>query len=786
MGLPPSRVRYLESRGVSKATQKRFGLRASGNRIGFPIHDTSGTEVNVRRHLPNPPEGIPKTVHTKGMGSPARLYPLAVLDGVPADDWVLIAGGEIDALSAIDGGLVALCSTSGEGSVPRDDLHHLEGLRVAVALDADGPGRKAAKKWFAALADVARETRIVSLPEGTDVNDWFTSGRTAADLLALVESSPDHPGDEPRRATTELLQLALAKVDSDEGRNDTGLWLACQLRDERYDKETEAWPILQAYQQTVRDDGSPAYVEAEARESLESAWSREPRDPSGKGGSAAARPVSLEDAPLAEYVASRLDGEFAYVSQLKDWLQNTGKVWKPSSPTAVSHRVRHELKLLFDAELEAGTNLSNATWLLRRAKIENVAALLRGFLEVSYSTFDNHPEHLNTPSGVVDLRTGRVVPHSDAFRFTKITRASFDPSAQHPGWEKALRALPDETRDYFQILLGQAITGYAPDHDKVTFSHGGGENGKSLLFDAVTLALGTFAGPVPEKVMIAKPGESPTEMMELRGKRLVVLEEMPQGARLSTKRLKDVAGTAVLNARPLYGKTVTWAATHTMFVTSNHRPLVTETDTGTWRRLQMVEFPYRFVRSGKLGPGERRGDPALRHHFRTVPEPAVLRWLVEGAMRWFALGMRTPDAPAAVVRATDAWRLLSDDVMQFVSAHLVFDPDGVVLAEEMWEQFDLWAKAHNKHGWSISTYADRFEEHPLFKQHGVLKRRKRVDNLGISRPTGVEGPGPHLRTATARQRTTGNLRVWLGVRWRRTSEIPGVEPGEPPPGELFP
>lgn len=761
--LTASDLAYIESRAVSREFIESEGWHRSGDRIGIPVRDANGEVVNVRRHLPNPTGDTPKTINTKGQGSPTRLVGIHRLRD--DDAWVVVAGGEFDWASAVAAGLSAVFGSNGEGSVPKIGLDALAGRRVALALDADSAGMKDAERWAAKLDPLVRELRRVSLPEATDVNDWFKNGRSAAELLELIDASPVH-GQAVRRDSAELMQMALDKTDDGEGRDDTGLWLACQLRDERYTRD-EAWAILLAFQQSVEHDKEPPYSEAAARVNLEQAWSRDARKPSGKGVDKGA--PSLEDGPLAVYVGERFQGQYAYVTQLKEWLQNKGTVWAVSSSTTVVEAVRVELKRVFEMELAKGTNLTAITALLRRARIENVAALLKGILEEPYGAWDNHPNHLNTPNGVVDLRTGTIEPHSDAFRFTAITRVNYNPKATSARWSKALEALPAGLHDHVQILFGQAITGYPPDHDKVTFLQGGGENGKSSILDGIKLSLGSFAGPVPEKVMLAKPGESVPEMMELRGKRLVVLEEMPQGGRLSTKRLKDVAGTATLDGRPLYGKTVVWDATHTMFVTSNHRPPVTETDHGTWRRLQMIVFPYRFVRTATLKRGEKRGDPALRHHFRTVPEQAVLAWLVEGARRWYALGMRTPDpAPDAIVQATDAWRLLADDVMQFAEEHLVFDKTGVVLANDLWATFDAWAKQHNKQGWSNNTYADRFEEHPMFKDHGVHRSRTRVDALDVSRPRHLVGPGPHQRTADGDAPVVGKQRIWAGLRWRTT------------------
>lgn len=268
---------YLARRAVSREYALSAGWHRSGNRIGIPVRDERGVIVNVRRHLPPPRVATaPKTIHTKGQGSPTRL---AGIERIGATGWVFIAGGEFDTAAAVSAGLNAVNGTNGEGSVPHAEyLEPLRGRRVAVALDADDAGRADTDGWVDALLLVAAEVRVVELPEGTDVNDWFVAGNTADALIALAEAAPVR-GNSPRRDSNELLQMALEKTEEGQGRDDTGIWLACQLRDERYTRD-EAWAVLQAYQQAVEHDKEPPYTAIAARVNLDSAWSREPRSPS--------------------------------------------------------------------------------------------------------------------------------------------------------------------------------------------------------------------------------------------------------------------------------------------------------------------------------------------------------------------------------------------------------------------------------------------------------------------------------------------------------------------------
>lgn len=77
-----------------------------------------------------------------------------------------------------------------------------------------------------------------------------------------------------------LLSQAIERAHEG-SRNETGLWLACQLRDNDL-SETEARSYVQRYAAAVRGRGGHAYTEQEALASLRSAYSQAPRAPWGR------------------------------------------------------------------------------------------------------------------------------------------------------------------------------------------------------------------------------------------------------------------------------------------------------------------------------------------------------------------------------------------------------------------------------------------------------------------------------------------------------------------------
>lgn len=81
----------------------------------------------------------------------------------------------------------------------------------------------------------------------------------------------------PKTPAERILQEALDRAQPG-NRNDTGLWLACQLRDNGI-SQVEAEAIIRQYVAQVSDTAPEPYTESEAIASLEQAFTRPAREP---------------------------------------------------------------------------------------------------------------------------------------------------------------------------------------------------------------------------------------------------------------------------------------------------------------------------------------------------------------------------------------------------------------------------------------------------------------------------------------------------------------------------
>ncbi|TPG09386.1 DNA primase family protein [Curtobacterium flaccumfaciens] len=487
---------------------------------------------------------------------------------------------------------------------------------------------------------------------------------------------------------------------------------------------------------------------------------------------------ALQDAVLAEYLAhGDVEGaELAPINALKGglrwvsdwgWMRWNGKYWaKVPEPVAIDI-VRISLKELFMGAMSQNaspTTNSMFKVLLNKNKATNVAFFLRGLLATDASEFDAYPDLLNCQNGIVNLSTGLSMGHHPRYMLTKITAVGYVPEAEHPDWTQALEAMPADIREYMQTRYGQAATGHPVDDDVLIIQKGGGQNGKSTIMEGITKSLGDYGVVVPEKVLLASPGEHPTELMTLRGARFALIEETPEGHRLPTKRLKDLVGTPTMTARAMRQDFVSWDVSHTIFVDTNYDLQVAETDHGTWRRLQLVNFPYKYVHPSEplMAPNDRHGVPGLREHIRDNRDgqlEAVLAWVIAGARRWY-LNDRAQSATPYIIQAdTERWRAEADLILAYAQERLVFTPNVNTPSKELFEDFSDWLRDSGRQVWNDQTFSSRFGTHDLANRNHISKKR-----INLQESTIMSRRWPSNNSVLS-----GKVSVWHGVSFARNS-----------------
>lgn len=274
---------------------------------------------------------------------------------------------------------------------------------------------------------------------------------------------------------------------------------------------------------------------------------------------------------------------------------------------------------------------------------------------------DANPWEINTPGGVVDLRTGTIREPDPAALHTRSTSVAPDFTRTPDRWHRFLSDTFGGNQQliaYVQRLLGVSIIGTVLEQH-LAFLHGSGANGKSTLVETAMDVLGRgetgYAIAAPsEMLMVRRFSEHPAELAQLAGARLVVCSELEDGARFAEARIKQLTGRDSINARFMRSNPFTFTPSHSLWLIANHKPEVTTGGPAFWRRLRTVPFDH------VVPEGER--DAKLPDRL-AEEAPGILAWIITGAAAYANEGLITPDA---VTRATAAYAAEADTVGRFV------------------------------------------------------------------------------------------------------------------------
>lgn len=404
--------------------------------------------------------------------------------------------------------------------------------------------------------------------------------------------------------------------------------------------------------------------------------------------------VALSDLGNAERVARLHGKDLRWVEAWGAWLVWDGVRWVRDMTGEVVRRAADAIRQIgaeaatIDHHDQRKALLAHAIRSESAGKINAAVQLLRAQpgIAVHVEDLDADPWLLNCPNGTVDLRTGDLRPAARADLCTKVAGVAFDPAAAAPTWVAFLREVQpdDDVRAFIQRLAGYGATGVIREH-VLPIHYGEGGNGKGVCSEALLAALGDYARQIPTDLLLTRNGEAhPTERATLWGTRLAAASELPSGRGLNEALVKQLTGGDTIAARFMGKDFFEFRPTHTLWVSTNHRPVIRESGNGIWRRVVLVPWTVTPPAPDTTLPNRVRDEL-----------PGVLRWIVEGCLAWQREGLAPP---AAVQAATAEYRDESDVLGQFLADRTTTEPEyaGATLrapAGALYKAYQAWCLA---------------------------------------------------------------------------------------------
>lgn len=320
--------------------------------------------------------------------------------------------------------------------------------------------------------------------------------------------------------------------------------------------------------------------------------------------------------------------------------------------------------------------------------VESAKSDPRALIDVD--SWDQDAYLLGVRNGVINLKTGELLKGRPDLHITRRAPVTYTSGHRNARWESFLDQATNGDKEYqewLQKAAGYTLTG-SDKFDLMFLVYGPAGSGKNTFVEAIVKCLGSsqYAWPLDSSILAQDGGSNGNSDLyhwaQLRGRRMVWVDELPESERIKENAVKKLTGSSEISARSPGEQPFTFQAQAKLWVSTNHRPIIT--DDAMWRRIR----PIPFVHVPKIP------DPELKEYIFD-PEgalPAVLAWAVEGAIK--LLNSKEIDALGwcKVVReAADVYRKNEDRIGIFLSEECIQGEGEKTTIKTLYSVYRVWS-----------------------------------------------------------------------------------------------
>jgi putative DNA primase/helicase len=434
------------------------------------------------------------------------------------------------------------------------------------------------------------------------------------------------------------------------------------------------------------------------------------RDVAAQEPQALIAPQFSEEA-LALLFAELYADELRYVAGWGKWLRFDGTKWGFDETREVFSLAREVCR-----EVAATANKPSEAKIIASAKTRAAVTSLTSDDRRIAATVDQWDQDLwllNTPNGVVDLRTGEMREHRADDYMTKLTAAAPDKSCRTALWSQFLARVTANDKDlenFLARMVGYALTGSIDEH-ALFFLYGSGANGKGVFMRTTTGILGDYHRTAPIETFTASDVDRhPTELAMLRGARMVSVSETEEGRRWAEKRISQLTGGDPIPARFMRQDFFEFIPQFKLIISGNHKPSLRSVNEAIRRRFNLLPFAVTI-------PEEER-DIELTEKLK-AEWPGILAWMIEGCLEWQEIGLAPP---RCVTEATENYLAGEDATQMFLDDCCTLGREKWTASDDLFKEWRNWAEAHGEFVGSTKRFGQSLETKGLMPRKFEGKR----------------------------------------------------------------
>lgn len=435
---------------------------------------------------------------------------------------------------------------------------------------------------------------------------------------------------------------------------------------------------------------------------------------------------NLTEMGNAERLVFRNGEDLRYCIEFEEWMIWNGSTWEEDKKKQIERiaiKTFREMYMEASQEKNEDTRKNLVKWAQsseRSSVFLNSIDRSKAMLPISQDELNCDKYKLNCLNGVVDLRTGELLPHDRTYFMSKNTHIKYDPQASCPTWISFLESImkdeegnvKDELIKFLQKAIGYTLTGDISEQ-VVFFLWGTGRNGKSTFINIVKEILGDYGKQTNSDTFTSKANEGSginNDIARLVGSRFVSAVESEDGQKLSESLIKQLTGGEPIMARFLRKEFFEFTPEFKIFFTTNHKPIVKGDDEGIWRRIRLIPFTVTIPKEDV--------DKQLPEKLR-AELPGIFRWAVEGCLKWQEEGLGEPED---VKNATDEYKDEMDLLSSFLDECCVVLPQAKVQVKDLHKRYLEWAEENSEYPLKMRSFSSRLAMRGFSKRKSTGNR----------------------------------------------------------------
>ena len=309
---------------------------------------------------------------------------------------------------------------------------------------------------------------------------------------------------------------------------------------------------------------------------------------------------------------------------------------------------------------------------------------------------DSNPYLLGFANGVYDLKKGELRdgrPDDHIEMNTEIDKIDFEESHEYyQDLKYFIETIfsDEEVRTYFLMYFASCLQGHNAE-EKFRIWTGVGSNGKSKILELFVLSLGNYAIKFPITMLTGKRAASNActpEIVQSKGKRFGYFEEPSENEKINAGLLKEFTGGDKIKARALHKEPIEFKPQFKLALLCNEMPEVPPNDSGTWRRMEVIEFKSRFCENPKESH-EFPIDKNLSEKLRNWKELFIALLLDVYYEKYKKTGIKVP---MEVIKFTLEYQKQCDLYTDFIFENLEETKENSDLIDitQLYDEFKVW------------------------------------------------------------------------------------------------